>query len=135
MDNLQKNLNNYQFFYKNKKKKEIIETDELILKIKNNKIADYIPKYKTDLDTKIIIMENELKDKVLLLESRFFRNIYTHNKKKYKDDDDCYNKSIKDFHELKNIFDKGGLRASLKKSSKEKILSICLRGFKQENIQ
>ena len=67
IDNLQKNLNNYQFFYKNKKKKEIIEIDELILKIKNNKIADYIPKYKTEVDKKIKNMENELQDKAILL--------------------------------------------------------------------
>ena len=42
---------------------------------------------------------------------------------------------IKNLHELKNIIEKRGLRTSLKKNKKEKILSICLRSFKQENIQ
>ena len=134
MDNLQNNLNDLQFFYKNKKKQEIIEIDELILKIKNGKMALY-NQYKPKVEDFAESMENELKDKKIFLRSRFFRNLYIHNKKKYLDEEECVTKSLKDFHELKNIFDKGGLRSSIKKNSKEKLLATCLRGFKQENIK
>ena len=83
-----------------------------------------------------------------LLESKFFRNIYNNNREKYETEDDrCYNLSIEDFQKLKFIFDRMGIRQSIRassiklfnknaeKESKEKLLLICLKGFKEENIE
>ena len=141
IEDLEDIFNDFNFFYKNKYKKEIIELNEIIRKIKYSTISSYLTLYEktyTDLKNKF---KNEVSSRSNLLKSIFFRALFKKNKSIITDEEKCLNKTKIIIKNLKNIFDQGIL-SSLKEffqgneiESNEKILETCLKPFKGNYIR
>ena len=142
VDDLEKILNDFTFFYKNKYKKEIIEIDDFIHKIKNSNVCVYVNEYKKIYDDYKNKYKTELEKNEKYLKSIFFRNLYKKNITSYPNDDDkCISKTKEMMKELVNIFDQS-IISSLKGLFKgneidfnEKILEICMKSFKGKNVK
>ena len=141
LDILESILNDFNFFYKNKYKKEIIEIYELINKIKNDDISKFLKEYKKQFEVFKDKYQKDVEERKILLQSSFFRTIYKRTRLLIEDDDKCLSESMETLKKLSTIFDQSIL-ASLKnffnlgdKESNEKLIGSCLKSFQKENVE
>ena len=125
-------LRYFNFFYENKLKDKIIELIDIINKIKTANISTFFQDYKNKYTEYLNIYGEEIKKNKILLDSKFFVNIYKHFRKKNDiNDDNFYVESLNEFEKLKKLFEK----KTIIKLMKELELEICLKNFNLENIE
>ena len=140
IEEFEKILNDFNFFSEISHKKEIIEINDVIHKIKNDKISKYINEYSNIYSQYKDKYSNEIKEREILLKSIFFRTIFKKNKIKNDDEKKCFIETNQKIKKLKRIFE-SGFMSSLKdffnlgeKESNEKLIETCLKTFKRKNL-
>ena len=128
LNQLQSSLDKITLFFPNKYYKEIMELNEIIKNIKMSTIESYLNVYSFEYNNYISKFKEDIDKIGKRSESCFFITVYNDIKNKNKfDNDKCFNRAIKQFDKMKDIFSKNKLA-----DSQENILDLCLKPFKNK---
>ena len=131
LNQLQSSLDKITLFFPNKYYKEIIELNGIIKNIKMCTIKSYLETYSFEYNNYISKFREDIEKIGKRAESCFFITVYNDIKNRNKfDNDKCFNKAIKQFNKMKEIFSKNKLA-----DSQENILDLCLMPFKNKKVE